>query len=399
MSDLARLEIFEELASTLDIPDTAYEKAESRYADLGDWFGREGGHCSPHDPHIYPQGSFRLGTVIRPITDTDEYDLDVGCRLRSGITKPTHSQKQLKNLVGADLEAYRVARQIQNDLEPMHRCWRLQYQDKLSFHMDVVPSIPEDQGKRHLIKEAMIESGVDSTLAVSVANHIGAITDDRHDHYENISNDWKVSNSEGYARWFENRMKQAKVLMEKHAFEARAAQIDDLPARKWKSPLQRCVQILKRHRDVMFAESPDSKPISVIITTLSGRAYGGEQQLDEALEQILSNMDKFINPSFPRVPNPVSPNEDFADKWDDPKCSHLDLENNFTEWLKQARSDFGILAASRDVNVISEQAMTKFAAAIDENRLTKRIHRHSVTVTTSPKTHIIEDPARPWLEC
>jgi hypothetical protein len=35
-----------------------------------------------------------------------------------------------------------------------------------------------------------------------------------------------------------------------------------------KTPLQQAVQILKRHRDMMFADDPEHKPISVIITTL-----------------------------------------------------------------------------------------------------------------------------------
>ena len=28
---------------------------------------------------IYAQGSFALGTVIKPITDTEDYDLDLVC--------------------------------------------------------------------------------------------------------------------------------------------------------------------------------------------------------------------------------------------------------------------------------------------------------------------------------
>ena len=110
MSDHNTRSIFEEILLSLDIPESAYEKAEARYKDLGEWFDREESLCSPFSPHIYPQGSFRLGTIVRPVTGPLEYDLDLGCRLRFGITKFTHTQKQLINLVGADLEAYRKAR-------------------------------------------------------------------------------------------------------------------------------------------------------------------------------------------------------------------------------------------------------------------------------------------------
>src|SRR5438105_15798524 len=97
--------IIEEILAAIDIPDHAYDKAEKRYKDLGEWFSRPESACAHFDPHIYAQGSFRLGTVIR----SDEFDLDVGCRLCSGISKSSHTQKQLKQLVGREMEAYRVA--------------------------------------------------------------------------------------------------------------------------------------------------------------------------------------------------------------------------------------------------------------------------------------------------
>jgi hypothetical protein len=79
-------EIVAQIASTIDIPESAYGKAEKRYKDLADWFGRPECQCAKYDPHIYPQGSFRLGTVVRPLNEDDRYDLDFGCRLAEDIT-------------------------------------------------------------------------------------------------------------------------------------------------------------------------------------------------------------------------------------------------------------------------------------------------------------------------
>ena len=166
------------------------------------------------DPHIYSQGSFRLGTVIRPVDDDGEYDLDMGCRLRVGVTKSTHTQQQLKELVGADLEDYRVARGIKEKREEKHRCWRLKYADTLKFHLDTVPSIPETFERRQLIQEAIVRTGAPAELSRLVANLTGAITDNRMWNYRIIDDDWLLSNSEGFARWFESRMKLAKGLME-----------------------------------------------------------------------------------------------------------------------------------------------------------------------------------------
>jgi len=55
----------------------------------------------------------------------------------------------------------------------------------------------------------------------------------------------------------------------------KAATIDELPTYRWKTPLQQVVKILKRHRDVMFLDAPDKKPMSIIITTLAGRSIPG----------------------------------------------------------------------------------------------------------------------------
>jgi hypothetical protein len=185
--------------------------------------------------------------------------------------------------------------------------------------------------------------------------------------------------------------------LEKRAFEARAGRVDDLPARKWRSPLQRSIQILKCHRDLMFADNPDAKPISVILTTLAGEAYQGEEDVASALAAILTTMGKLIRPDRPRVPNPVNPSEDFADKWYDPAYRHLSLEQNLKWWLHQAQEDFRIISQSRDPDFITEQAATKFGAELDRDDLRRELGVAAPAVITRPKTHtIVETPAKPW---
>jgi hypothetical protein len=382
--------IIEEILAAIDIPDSAYDKAEDRYNDLGEWFGRPESLCAPHDPHIYPQGSFRLGTVIR----SDEFDLDVGCRLRTRITKATHTQKQLKDLVGRELERYRVARGIKQALEEKHRCWRLPYLDEVKFHEDVVPSIPEDTAQKKTLREAMIRAGSVEAVAQSVAEFAGSITDNGDPNYDKISPAWRISNSEGYALWFEACMKQTKALMEKHALVAKA-QVDDLPIPRGKLPLQQSVQLLKHHRDVMFADNPDGKPISIIITTLAALAYQGEDEIDDAIERILTDMDKYIRSTVPRAPNPVNPAEDFADKWSNPAYRHLNLEQNFKDWLDAARRDFRLIASTRDVEMLVEQARHKFDARLSQKNLEERLGWPRIE--SKPKVHqVSERPAKPW---
>ena len=389
--------IIEEILASLDIPESAYEKAEDRYKDLGEWFDRDEANCSPFGPHIYPQGSFRLGTVTRPLIGPLEYDLDVGCRLRWGINKYSHSQKQLKELVRKDIEDYRQARQIQSTLIEKNRCWRLPYKDAFRFHIDAVPSIPEDASIKASLQESMIKAGAFKALAQSATSLAGAITDKSSPDFNRIGPDWKISNSEGFALWFESRMKLAEELLEQNAFSAKAAKVDDLPARRWKSPLQQAVQILKRHRDVMFSDAPESAPISVVITTLSAAAYQGEADAASALERILSDMASYVRQTIPRVPNPVNPAEDFADKWHNPQYQQHNLEVNFWDWLEHARRDFNIIAESRDVTYLDEQVHAKFAASIDKDRLKEKLGLATINVVTRPKVQVVSEiPAKPW---
>jgi hypothetical protein len=389
--------IVQHLIGEIDIPPSAYEKAEARYKDLGEWFERPESHCSKFDPHIYPQGSFRLGTVNRPIHANEAYDLDFGCRLRSGITKETHTQRELKELVGLDLEAYRKARQIQNELEEKHRCWRLEYADQLSFHMDGVPSIPESQVRKQLLIEAMKSHGTSEDLARSVARFAGAITDNsRLPHYNIISPDWLISNSTGFALWFESRMKLARRLLEHRALTAGKATVDELPARDWSSPLQQSIKLLKRHRDLMFQDYPEGKPISVIITTLAGLAYQGEADVVSAMKRILADMGDYVNSEIPKVPNPVNPIEDFADKWSMPQYAEHDLERNFWRWLIQAREDFALLTGAGSPAIAELQAKKKYGVVLPVE-FAAGLFPATPVPETPPHIYVInEKPARPW---
>lgn len=376
------------LLEELDIPAGAYERAERRYKNLGEFFDSDRAQCARFSPHIYPQGSFRLGTVIRPL-DGGEYDLDVGCRLRAGVSKSTHTQRQLKGLVGQDMERYRAQRDIEQPLDEKRRCWRLAYQDELAFHMDVVPSIPEDAPRRQVLRERMQFSGMDAAVAARVAQHAGAITDNEDDNYDVISAEWRVSNSEGFALWFESRMRQAQLLLERRAAQM-GATIDELPAQRWNSPLQAVIRLLKRHRDYMYRDNTDSQPISIIITTLAALAYRGETDVESALQGVLERMESFVRAATPHVPNPVNPVEDFADKWDDPAYARLHLEHNFRGWLLQAKAHFAALRGAGSVTQL-EAALRSFAVTPSRERLIE-----TVGGTASAPAATVEPAGRPW---
>jgi hypothetical protein len=319
MDSNQKIKLLEQLTQSLELPESAYEKAVKRYEDLGEWFNRDSSTLRKNDPHIFPQGSFRLGTAIKPLNEGESYDLDLACNIRTGISTSTHSQKNLKDAVGQEIEAYRRARNIQAEKEEKHRCWRLEYADDISFHLDVVPCIPGVESNRIRLSESMQRYGVNREIALRLSNFAVCITDNTRADYQNYTNEWPISNPEGYASWFEMKM-NVRTLKEDLSIKG---QIDQIPAYKRKTPLQRVIQLLKRHRDTMFADAPDSKPISVIITTIAAEAYSGTPSLELALQEVLQALKNFAESNKDTVLNPVNPAENFADKWTNPKYANI----------------------------------------------------------------------------
>jgi hypothetical protein len=89
---------------------------------------------------------------------------------------------------------------------------------------------------------------------------------------------------------------------------------------EFKFPLQRVVQLMKRHRDLYFHGGRDIAR-SVILTTLAGIFYRGERSLSLALDGVLDGISAAlaVHSSVPRIENPVHPAENFADTWDQEK--------------------------------------------------------------------------------
>lgn len=379
------------LLSELELPDSAYETATKRYEDLGTWFSRDESLIFNHDPHVLVQGSFALGTAIRPVFDDESYDLDITCKLRQNIQTNSHSQSQLKELLGSELEAYRKARGIKHGLEEKHRCWRIEYRDDLNFHIDVMPCIPTSQSQRQALSSVMEQAGLEHSFATEISAESILITDDRNANYRLLDVDWPSSNPEGYIQWFKSKLERPEsrgLLME--------AQIDDIPLFKRKSKLQQVIQVLKRHRDVMFKEHKDSKPISIIISTLAAHYYRPGESLADSLNTILEGLQNFCASNSDIVPNPTDPRENFADRWHRPEYQHLQLKTNFHNWVRQAKNDFSLISELQNPEQINEHFSRRFQAENTINKLAP-IMADSTADQLQPKTTQINDRApRPW---
>src|SRR5580700_4045447 len=228
--------LLEKTAEILDIPDSLHEDAVLKYEDVAAWLSDDASGLARYQPRVYPQGSFRLGTVVRPVTETDHYDIDLVCQL--DIPKESTTQETLKTIVGKRLGEREDLKRI---LEPSRRCWNLDYAD--NFHMDVLPCLDNPERK---------PAGI-------------LLTDTQLLH-------WQRSNPIAYAEWFRERMRVAFDTRRAILAKALDADIEAVPDWQVKTPLQRVVQLLKRHRDLFFAARQEVRPISIIITTLAAKA-------------------------------------------------------------------------------------------------------------------------------
>jgi hypothetical protein len=329
---------------------------------------------------VRPQGSFRLGTVIKPLVEGATYDLDQVVTLRR-LTTQQLSQAELKRRLAVELAAYAIAHSMQ-PLEEKHRCWRLNYRDDVAFHLDSLPSVPAGETSVMYLRGLGVED--------RWAQRAIAITDDRHPRYQLVGAEWLTSNPSGFARWFEARAALGRAAAVQNA----RASVEDVPSYRWRTPLQQVVQILKRHRDVMFQAAPNLAPISMIITNLAGHAYQGERDLAEALAGVVERMGQYVLPTAPRVPNPTHPAEDYADKW----RLQSALEENFWRWVEQVRAD---------VRYFSQQALNpdmirrRFALGLSEDQQRRlgsgaKSSPGAPAVIVSAAAPRIDTAPRPW---
>lgn len=307
--------VLNDLAEELDVPPSKYEEAKARYDAVGKWLDASDSPLNPYKPEIYPQGSFALGTVIRPMRDED-YDVDVVCRLDR--TPPNISQKRLKAMVGDRLKQHGRYSQMLDPKDGGRRCWTLQYAEEEKFHLDILPAIPDDPN--WLIRQGVLPD---------LARHTIEITDKT---TWDTDAGWSKSNPMGYVLWFKSRTRVRLDEGRRILAMEKLARIEDIQDYEVRTPLQRVIQILKRHRDVQYPEDED-KPISIIISTLAATVYQNEPTVSEAMLSIVpkmrSELERKKRGAVWWVPNPVNSLENFADKWEaTPRKAQV-----FFEWL------------------------------------------------------------------
>ena len=276
--------MYRKIAAEIEISEAQADKAKESYEAVGKFLNN---NIKQYDVKIFPQGSFRLGTVIKPISDKDEYDIDLVATIDNKFT----SAKELKNIVGDVLKG---SDRYSEKIEEGKRCWTNEYAESANYHMDILPTMRSDTYFRN--KELIMT----------------------HKEDENSNYEFRQTNPEAYYDWFVKRMEEEKKkLTEEYAIRNKM-EIVEVPEYKIKTTLQIAIELLKRYRDIKFKETPDIKPISIILTTLMARIYTGKENVYELIEKFSKEyilyLEKDENGNV-LIKNPVNENENFADKW------------------------------------------------------------------------------------
>lgn len=360
------------LIEGLDIPQGLYEKAIGHYNAVATFLQKQG-----IESDIYPQGSYSLGTVVRPYKESEDaaYDLDAVCEIK--INKRDTTAEEIKKMVGDALKSDGTYRKMLQ--EEWDKCWTLEYADVngIGFCVDIVPAVAEED---IVLKNNLETEGVDFTVYDSQI----AIT-----HKDGERYTWKTSNPKAYQNWFK-KLNESFVKAERQRLAKRRdgrlyvlneATVEKIPETQERSALQRVIQIVKYHADVYYTKGniKEYKSASVIVTTLIALLA---QEADPSLEvfpllsYIVGELEiygenlsltesafakRYENKNIIRriggqwiLRNPLNPSENLVDSWNqEPRKAQY-----FFQWIRMLKKDYLTSLDTED---------EKFVAVLENN--------------------------------
>ncbi len=352
----------------LDLSPTMEKNARDKYDALSSYLSEKGLDCD-----FYPQGSFLIGTTIRPYRDGKEHDYDLDVLAILKRKKEDTDAQSVKNDVGNCIKESGI---YSSKLEKEDRnCWTLKYaqvSDSVGFSLDIVPSVDENS----LIKDNIIASGV----SVSNAEKTVAITNKINSEYN-----WLTSNPLGFGDWFlsiSNQHLTDDMKLEQYnnlSYDVRKmfASVEQIPIYYYKSNLQRAVQFIKRHRDIYYdrIKLRNDKPSSILISALVADIVKDKWFL--SVSEILNSfIVGFLNESISimnegKILNPVDFRENLIERYTNRQLS------NMNNWIN---------------------SLTDFMNIEDEIKFKQNIHNDINTrvFSGSFETSTIITPTKPW---
>lgn len=316
-------ELMGRLLRRLELPRDVRAAAKAAYERLGNQIATKL-RLEQTDVQVYPQGSMRTQTTIRPRSN-ENFDLDIVVELPGYLYQQNPDSEVMFREFGQALQGHES---VTGAPEEKRRCWRLQYPGK-PFYFDVTPAVPDP------------------------FRYTGAALRVR-----DPNTGWSPTNPKDYADWFcEHADKRFpfQTLTFDEAFKAQAnvaplpdeeVGIDDI--------LRRAIQLMKLHRTNAYWYAEDwrkaAQPISIIIVTLATHAFEHlyetrRSSFTSAIEVVLAVVEDMPNYIDKRngefvIANPRLPTENFADKWNTDGGTR---SREFNRWHKRLEEDLEAL--------------------------------------------------------
>lgn len=298
-----------DVCDNLQLSPTQHQKAEDRYHSIAKVISAANSPFRFWNSDIYAQGSMRLRTTVKPI-DTP-HDLDLVCEI-----DVSHAEVNPMSLLDNMFKLFSEHGVYGGMVTKKNRCIRIEYKDE--FWLDILPACRDDYNGGTCIQ-----------------------VPDR-----DLRN-WKPSNPIAYAEWFKNASRRIIVKFSdtRKALIVAEATVEPLPAlqaTEEKTMLQLVVQLLKRWRDIHYANS-DYPPISIVLTTLAADLYTGEQSISTALLEVLDGIVGRLDAAHAQgrrlsVPNPVHLEEDFSERWDSCPAAYLAFNHGMRKFAEAWRA-------------------------------------------------------------
>ena len=226
------------------------------------------------------QGSYALGTLIKPVDDNDEYDADIQ------IVMNPNPKWEPKDYVNEISKTLRGNKTYAEKLRLKTRCVTVDYAG--DFHLDVVPRVTIN-GKHCVCNRA--------------------------------ENKFEETDGDGYREWFKEKNRITKGNLKR---------------------VVRLLKHLRDHKNSFTAKSILLTTLAGYMIRPSDEGTQAVSTVADTLETVLTRMSEYLqqHPYMPEIKNPVLPTENFNRHWDQRRYANFrDRVKSYAATAKQAKAE------------------------------------------------------------
>ena len=226
------------------------------------------------------QGSYALGTLIKPVDDNKEYDVDIQIMMNQ------NPKWEPEDFVTEVFKTLQDNKNYADKLRLKTRCVTIDYAG--DFHLDVVPCVTS--GGRHYI-------------------------------CNKVDNQFEQTDGTGYREWFNERNRITGGNLKRAV---------------------RLLKYIRDHRNGFTAKSILLTTLAGDTIKPSDAGTEAVSTVADTLETVLSRMNEYLqqHPNMPEIKNPVLPTENFNRHWDQQRYSNFrNRVQSYAQTAKQAKAE------------------------------------------------------------